>query len=574
MSSEEQLKEFLSFCKQNGANIDQRIAFKVTPSAGITAIANSAIKTQDSLISVPKKLLITRELAEEEFGVKNASVSNGNPNALLQLYVAKMKFEPTAKPFHKPYIDILPSTLDQPYFWNSKELGLLKGTDLYLLLKENLRRNIKEWAELLANVNIDPFDGEVYEQLKASETFDVLNYVCEYREKHSEIPWNSFAAYLWATGIFTSRAFPRLVIDEHCSNLNEAFLYPVVDLLNHKNDTQVKWTFEQDNVCFRTSETLKEGDEVSNNYGEKSSEELLLSYGFIQENNQYDRTRLTLRLDGETIEQALTGNLGLTKDNVVANDCAQFVITADEPMPNAVANFFGYLCKLKSEAEVTLRSFLEGQDELRAILVQKVEFFRTRSKISPADCAGCHSNVIQLIKKYMNSEKKLYNGSLEALQKTQKEVLKKNSALMVSFKSIFKMDRKFANSLLLAFGVVKYDDLVTKNRLRESLLLWIVRVANRDSYPQKFEYTVPQFIFDTFQEVSGSIVIERNDVAEFIDFYKKLFPGLTDKIPEVFSPGNWGIRQFIVADTVMDRLVYTRKLTQEPFFIVRVPFKL
>lgn len=574
MSCEDQLEKFIDFCKQNGASIDDRIAFKVTPNTGISAVASAAIQTQDPLIRVPRKLLITRELAEEEFQVKNVTVSTGNPNALLQLYVAKLKFESTTKSFYQPYIEVLPSTLNQPYFWSFKELGLLKGTDLYLLLKENLKRVIREWAELLDTLQIEAADREVYEQLNNSEDFDVLKYLSEYRESHQRLSWTCFAGYLWATGIFTSRAFPRLVIDEKCSNLNEAFLYPVVDLLNHKNNTKVKWTFEQEQVRFETSEILKEGDEIYNNYGDKSSENLLLSYGFIQENNEYDQTRLTLRLDSETIKQAMSSNLGLTSKNVVSVDCVQFEITAKDPLPNALANFFGYLCKLKSESEVTLRSFLEGQDELRTIFVQKLEFFRVHSKISPADCVGCSPNVISMIKKYMNAEKKLFNGSLEALQKSQKDILKQKSSLMVSFKSIFKMDKKFANSLLLSFGVVKYDDLVSKSRLRESLLLWIVRVANKDSYPQKFEYTVPPFVFDTFQEVSGSIVIERNDVTEFMDFYKNLFPGLTEKIPEVYSPGNWGIRQFIVADTVMDRTIYTRKLTQEPFFVMRVPFKL
>lgn len=574
MPSEDQLQKFIEFCRKNGTNIDERISFKITPSAGVTAIATSCIHTQDPLISVPRKLLITRELAEEEFGVTSGTVSSGNSNALLQLYIAKMKFEPSAKPFHRPYFDILPDTLNQPYFWSFKELQLLKGTDLYLLLKQNLRRIIREWWELLDKLQIDAADKEIYQGLESSEDFDVLRYVCEYREKHQSFSWKSFAAYLWATGIFTSRAFPRLVIDKDCSNLNEALLYPVVDLLNHKNDAQVKWTFEHDKACFISSESLKEGDEVFNNYGDKSSEDLLLSYGFLQENNRYDRTRLTLRLDSGTIEQALASNLGMTKDNVIADDCAQFVITAKDPLPNTVVNFFGHLCKLKSEAEVTLRSFLEGQDELSSILVQKLDFFKMRSKLNPADYKGCNPNVIQMIKKYMNSEKKLLHGSLDALQKSQKDIMKKNSALMVSFKSIFKMDKKFADSLLLSFGVVRYEDLVTKNRLRESLLLWIVRAANKDSYPQKFGYTVPEFIFDTFQEVSGSIVIERNDVTEFMEFYKNLVPGLTEKIPEVFGPGNWGIRQFIVADTVMDRVVYTRKLTHEPYFIVRIPFKL
>lgn len=573
MTNLDQLKTCIEWCKDHGAIIDDRLEFKVTQDAGVTAIAKSVIKTTEPLISVPANLLITKELAEKEFGSASGAVSSENPNALVQLFTAKMKFDPSARPFHKPYFDILPTKLDQPYFWKLQEVELLKGTDIYLLMKQNLRKIVKEWHVLLDQLKLKPEDGELYEQSEAQD-FDILKYICEYREQHKSISWKSFVAYLWATGIFTSRAFPKLVLEEKCSSINEAFLYPLVDLLNHKNDTKVKWTFTNDNVCFVSQEIMKEGEEVLNNYGEKSNEDLLLSYGFVQDQNPYDLTRLTLRLTKEMIDEALNAELGFSEKNKVADDCVQFQITAMEPLPSSMVNFFGYLCKLGSEADVTLRSFLEGQDQLHSILMQKLDFFRTHSKIDSAKYKTCNSKVLQVIRKYFNSEKTLFNTSLEALQKTQKEVLTKNSSMITSFKTIFKRDKQFANSLLLTFGVTKYDDLLTENCMKEALFLWIVRVANMDSYPQKFDFSVPQFIYDSFQEVSGSIVIERNNVSDFMDFYKKLFPGLSNKIPEVFSPGNWGIRQFIVADTVMDRLVWTRKLTQEPFFIVRVPFKL
>lgn len=573
MTSVGQLERCIEWCRNNGATIDDRIEFKVTEDTGITAIAKAPIKTTEPLISVPTKLLVTREHAEKEFDLISDKISTGNPNALVQLFTAKMKFDPKAQCFHKPYFDILPTKLEQPYFWNLEEIELLKGTDLYLLLKQNLRNIAKEWHELLRHLKLEPEDGQLYELIKKQD-FDIIRYVCEYREKHPLVSWKSFAAYLWASGIFTSRAFPKLVMDEKCSNINEAFLYPLVDLLNHKNDTKVKWTFANDKVSFVSQETLKEGDEVYNNYGDKSNEDLLLSYGFVQDNNPYDLTRLTLRLSKEIIAEAAGAGLGFTEKNKVAEDCVQFQITAKEPLLNSMVNFFGYLCKLASEAEVTLRSFLEGQDQLHSILMQKLDFFRTHSKIDSSKYKTCDPKVLQMIRKYFSSEKTLFNSSLEALQKIQKRVLTNNSSMMISFKTMFKRDKQFANSLLLTFGVTKYDDLLSKNCLREALFLWIVRVANMDSYPQKFEYSVPQFVSDSFREVSGSIVVERNNVTEFMDFYKTLFPGLTQKIPEVYGPGNWGIRQFIVADTVMDRLVWTRKLTQEPFFIVKVPFKL
>lgn len=572
MTSTKDLHAFIEWSKSHGTFIDDRIDFKVTQDAGVAAFAKVTIKTSEALISVPKELLITNELAEKEFGRTTNTVSSGNPNALVQLFAAKMKFDSTAN-FYKPYFDILPIKLDQPYFWNLEEIELLKGTDIYLLVKQNLRNIVEEWHNLLQELKLEPQDKELI-QLAKKQDFDILRYICEYREKNSCFSWKSFVAYLWATGIFTSRAFPKLILEQNCSNINEAFLYPLVDLLNHKNDAKVKWTLTGDKVSFTSQETLKEGDEIFNNYGDKSNEELLLSYGFVQDQNCYDLTRLTLRLTKDMISEALNANLGCTEKNKVASDCVQFEITMKDPLPQNMVNFFGFLCKLGSEAAVTTRSYLEGQDQLHSILMQKLDFFRTHSKIDASKYKTCNARTLQMIKKYFNSEKSLFNTSVEALQKSQKEAITKRSSSMISFKAIFKRDKQFANSLLLTFGVTKYDDLLSKNCLKEALFLWIVRVANKDSYPQKFDYAVPQFVYDTFQEVSGSIVIERNNVTEFMDFYKTLFPGLANKIPEVYGVGNWGIRQFIVADTVMDRLVWTRKLTQEPFFIVREPFKL
>lgn len=574
MTSVKELETCINWCKENGATIDDRVEFKITGTTGITAVASGLISTEGPLICVPKELLITNELAKKKFGVTEEIISKTNPNALVQLYTAKLKFDRTEKSFYSPYIDLLPLKLEQPYFWNSEEIELLKGTDLYLLLKQKLEKLVNEWFDLFSTLKLKPEGSDLYKEMNGSSNFDILKFLSSVRHDNETIPWNSFAAYLWADGIFTSRAFPKLIIDNHCSSINEAFLYPIVDLLNHKNGENVKWVFQNDQVCFITQEVLKIGDEIFNNYGDKSNEDLLLSYGFTEDNNPYDFARLTLKLEGQLVSEASKYVADLNDDNIVADNCVQFKLYAKRLLPNKLVNFFAYLCRLKSETGLTLRSVLEGQDELCSILMQKFEFFKTRCKIDSSKYNTCDARVIQMVRKYFNCQKKLFNSSLEALQKLQKEILKKKSPLMITFKTLYKSDKTFANSLLISFGVTKFEELITKNCMREALLLWIVRIANKDSYPHKLEYTIPQFIYDTFQEVSASIIIEKDDVIEFMDFHKKLFPSLSEKIPEVFGPGNWGVRQFIVADTVMDRLVWTRKATKEPFFIKLEPFNI
>lgn len=574
MSSVKQLDACINWCKNNGATIDDSVEFKITGTKGITAVASGILSTEAPLIRIPKKLLITNELAKEKFGVTEENIFKTNPNALVQLYVAKLKFDQTEESFYSPYIDMLPLKLEQPYFWNSEEIEILKGTDLYLLLRKNLEKLVREWYDLLSTLKLKPEGSDLYKEMNDSNNFDVFKFVSILNHDNETIHWNSFRAYLWASGVFSSRAFPKLIIDDHCSNINEAFLYPIVDLLNHKNGVNVKWVAQNDQVCFITQEVLKKGDEIFNNYGDKSNEDLLLSYGFTEDNNQCDFARLTLKLDGKLVSEASKYVADLNDDNIVADNCVQFELSAKRLLPSNLVNFFAYLCRLTSEPGLTLRNILEGQDKLHSILMQKFEFFKIRSKIDTSKYNTCDARVIQTARKYFNCQKKLFNGSLEALQKLQKEILKKKSPLMITFKTLYKSDKPLANSLLISFGVTKFEELITKNCMREALLLWIVRMANRDSYPHKLEYTIPQFIYDTFQEVSASIIIEKDDVSEFMDFHKKLFPSLTERIPEVFGPGNWGVRQFIVADTVMDRLVWTRNATKEPFFIETEPFNI
>lgn len=551
------LEDCIQWAIKNGTIIDERIHFKESLISGISAIVGDTLATEEPLIQVPSKLLITNEKALESFQVTDDVIDKKSPNSLVQLYVAKLKFDKGMPSMYQPYIDLLPLKLEQPYFWEWKELQMIKGTDLYLVMKQRLPKLLQEWMSLLKKLSLEPSDK--MEELMAAD-LDLVEYVSKYRETNEEISWNSFAAYVWSDGIFASRAFPKIALSDKCVSLNEAFLYPVVDFLNHKNDVKVRWSFQNGKECFFSQESLKSGEELFNNYGDKSNEELLLSYGFVQDNNQYDDARLTLRLDSQLLDGAEELGVSLSEERVTDNS-VQFKLKKDT-LPNNLVQLFALVHKLRSENGINLRNTLEGIDSLQSIMMQKVEFFRQKTRIDASS-----SRRLQILRKYFDQQRKLFQLSIENGQKLQKELIKSHSEFLTSFKTIFKNDKQFANSLLVTFGVTKFDDLITKNCMNQILLLWIVRVANKNEYSKKLPFEVPQFIYDTFQEVSSTIVIEKEDVLQMMGFYQSMFPSLSQKIPEIYGQGNWRIRQFIVADTVMDRLVWTRKLTQEPFFV-------
>ncbi|GAV55680.1 hypothetical protein ZYGR_0AY00720 [Zygosaccharomyces rouxii] len=552
------LEDCIQWAFKNGAIVDERIHFRQSSISGISAVVEGILATEEPLIQVPSKLLITNEKALESFQVANDVIDKNAPNALVQLYVAKLKFSKGMPSMYQPYIDLLPLELEQPYFWDCKELQVIKGTDLYLVMKQSLPKLLQEWTSLLKKLSLEASDN--LEQLE-TPGLDLVEYVSRYRETSEQIPWNSFAAYVWSAGIFASRAFPKIALNDQCLSINEAFLYPVVDLLNHKNDTKVRWSFQDGKMCFINQESLKSGEELFNNYGDKSNEELLLNYGFVQDNNQYDNARLTLRLDSQLLDGADQLGVSLSQERVNDNS-VQFKLSKKDLLPHNLVQLFALVHKLRSEDGINLRNSLEGIDSLQSILMQKVEFFRQKTRIDASA-----SRKLQILRKYFDQQRRLFQSSIEHGQKLQKELIKSNSEFLTSFKTIFKNDKQFANCLLLTFGVTKFDDLITKDCMNQILLLWIVRVANKNEYAKKLPFEVPQFIYDTFQEVSSTIVIEKEDVLQMMGFYQSMFPSLSEKIPEIYGQGNWRIRQFIVADTVMDRLVWTRKLTQEPFFV-------
>ncbi|CEP65071.1 protein-lysine N-methyltransferase LALA0_S21e00188g [Lachancea lanzarotensis] len=551
------VEHFVQWAQDNGAYIDDKIEFKENALTGVHAIARKSIKSSDPLFKIPKILLLRRSLAEEHFGVKPSS--DGNPNALLQLYLAKLKFDNTCQKsaFFKPYLDILPNvnTISSPYFWTAQELAALKGTELLIKTKRNLKSLVSEWFNVATSVNAtDEEDTQFYLESASSPKSDITDIL----ERSNSPKWHSFEAYLWASYIFSSRAFPELILEGSAiDNVNQAFLFPVVDLLNHANGKKVSWkdNLTENAVTFTTDEKLSAGDEIFNNYGDKSNEELLMGYGFASPNNAFDTTTLTLRFPQDQL--GTFHKMGIKLDDVSTGDSSvNFTLSVQSPLPAQLTKVFGVMNKLTSEPFPTTRSQLEGTVQLNGILDQKLSFFKDASKLK--DSLGSPEKS-KSAKAYITGQKRIYQEASDSIKKYQKKIIKE--AKPISFKTLFKSDTPFVNSLTLTFGVAKYDDLLAKGFLQQALLLWIVRNTNGG-----LQYKVPEFIDATFQDVAATIVVEKEDVQEYMPFYKSLFPQITTKIPEIYGKGDWGIKKFIIAGTVIDRLVWTSPTSQEAFF--------
>jgi hypothetical protein len=83
--------------------------------------------------------------------------------------------------------------------------------------------------------------------------------------------------YLWAATIFTSRSFTSNIMTLSQTD-SFALLYPVQDSFNHRFGAKVVWHMEKGDFALGTTENVKKGEEVYNNYAPKGNQECRKQY--------------------------------------------------------------------------------------------------------------------------------------------------------------------------------------------------------------------------------------------------------------------------------------------------------
>lgn len=120
---------------------------------------------------------------------------------------------------------------------------------------------------------------------------DALN-ALEYYSKTED--WEGL--WIWADMAYASRSFPPQVGGWPAEE--EPILIPGFDTLNHRRGEPVTWSFETtDEACFTIHRGYGPEEQVFNNYGAKSNEELLMTYGFVEPGGPDDVLVLSLRSD-------------------------------------------------------------------------------------------------------------------------------------------------------------------------------------------------------------------------------------------------------------------------------------
>ncbi|KAH7368068.1 SET domain-containing protein [Plectosphaerella cucumerina] len=146
--------------------------------------------------------------------------------------------------------------------------------------------------ELLEDTNVHTAVGEIKARLKSEfkEATSIL--------KKTETDWQDYTRvlYTWAYSIYTSRSFrpSRVVLNPEslalptgCKIDDFSILMPLFDVGNHSPLAVVDWSTERhegsqaEAVTLKTGTEYTAGEQVFNNYGEKTNAELMLAYGFL-----------------------------------------------------------------------------------------------------------------------------------------------------------------------------------------------------------------------------------------------------------------------------------------------------
>jgi hypothetical protein len=222
----------------------------------------------------------------------------------------------------REYLQSLPAEYDDPAWWDEDEVKtLLFGTNLMegaMLRRAWLKRIYTALVPELIHEHPEMFSKSVY----------------------------TYENFLWAHSAFSSRGFPDILshrpgdemvnIKKNEASINSSSspslpppsssvvsplpllgcegatgvnpfqdpphepvgcMLPVLDLLNHVPRTPIAWIRSSTGVSFihEGKEILKKGEEVNNNYGPKSNEELLMGFGFTLPNNADDTYTLAIK---------------------------------------------------------------------------------------------------------------------------------------------------------------------------------------------------------------------------------------------------------------------------------------
>lgn len=230
-----------------------------SPAGDRTVHATAPIRAGEAVVTVPRELLVTREVAlASPIGraLARRGVELDSSHSLLAAFLVDER-QDGASPW-RPYLDVLPrSWRRMPMFYARHELAWLRGSHA-------LSRRARQKRSFVAD----------YERLCGAAPAFARHGARAFFEARMSVLTRVFGVVL--NGVKTDA------------------MVPFADLLDHARRPETTWAFDDSLDAFVVTAVhdLAAGAEVHDSYGRKSNARFLVNYGFCLERNDSDEAVL------------------------------------------------------------------------------------------------------------------------------------------------------------------------------------------------------------------------------------------------------------------------------------------
>ena len=279
VSGESQVRAVMNWLRSQGAvGFEKlRITDSTESGGGLGVFATEKVGPNGVVVRIPQECVVTVAAAwASEVGRQCADIPNATDEFVMALWLAIGRIQPE-HPYHV-YLTSLPSDPPNVPCWDEESMAPLEGTNLGVAAKEKRELLDSQCAAILPSL------GERGMLGSGSQLCDV-------------------SSVRWGRSMYSSRCFPATLkhgneeaaestrYEDHVPGV----LVPGLDFLNHRQGKQLKWESNSESVLWTaSSEGVACEAELFYNYGNKGNEELMMSYGFALDDNQYDTYPLKL----------------------------------------------------------------------------------------------------------------------------------------------------------------------------------------------------------------------------------------------------------------------------------------
>ncbi|KAJ2754879.1 hypothetical protein GGI19_002084 [Coemansia pectinata] len=564
----ERLRKFVEWLETNGAIFSKVEIRDGTSEGGSGVYALERIESDERYAFIPHDLIITGRVCHDtvrtnEQQQQQKEGEGDDPRhrrMMLSVFLIHERFVMKEASFWKPYIDILPLEFHTPLQFNDEELKFLRGTPAEFAVEERREgyREQHQTALALVPESVIPRDVLTYEN------------------------------YLWAMTVLSSRSFSKdLMEGSLCSLTAESeVLMPLLDMTNHYPLTPVTWTICDDGVGFSNCGTIEAGQEIVNDYGEKSNEELMMGYGFCVPQNPLSCFHIKLNYSQDPLVEAkerILAAAGLEKSHdqyIRASElpCDLLPVLRVMVMTDVDLYYIGQDADRDLLEHVGLRNELRARFLLMFLLEKKLSVFESSVAGLPAEATTTNAQVALA---YRTEIEDILRSTIANLQMAEQDIMARACRLFESeghelpryicaekaatgptskrARADVRPSEQFIDSVLITSesfatdqAFLEASELVDVN---EDILLTLFLLRARMVPSSPWHAAIRRL--DGFKH--PMLLLEQNTgdmygemLAEIGEMHDSLFPLLTEHFGDVFPAEHFTVDKFLWASGIVE----------------------